>query len=154
MNKAFYAIADMIKENRLKANLTQLEISSKIGQTSYQFFSLIERHHSRVPLLMLGQLIVILNLPEEKIKNLLIEDYTEYITAEFEAGKAEELSLKTLNKQLLRDQENLAKKIFKLNQKKANFLEKQIKLAELVKTPIKCEKKNLKKLEKQSDHKV
>lgn len=77
----------MTREYRLKANMTQLELATKLGYNTMQFVSLIERGVSKVPLTTLGKLIIILNMPEKKIVNALISTYIKETIEEIQKGK-------------------------------------------------------------------
>lgn len=80
-------LGQLIREYRLKAGMTQLELSQKLGYDSMQFVSLFERGLSKVPLKVVGKLIVILNLPEAKIKKHLIEQAENEIKSQIKEGK-------------------------------------------------------------------
>jgi transcriptional regulator with XRE-family HTH domain len=75
MKKYNLEIGALIKEYRLKAGLTQLELAHKLGYEIPQFISLIENGHSKVPLNVVAQLITLLNIPERHILNALVEAY-------------------------------------------------------------------------------
>jgi len=80
-------LGQTIREYRLKAGMTQLELSQKLGYESMQFVHLMEIGRSKVPLKTLGKLIVILNLPEKKIVSELIANETKALLKEIKAGK-------------------------------------------------------------------
>jgi transcriptional regulator with XRE-family HTH domain len=68
-------IGEIIKSYRSKANMTQLELAYKLGYKIPQFISLIENGHSKVPLSIIAELVVILRIPEETILNALMTAY-------------------------------------------------------------------------------
>lgn len=78
----------LIKEHRIKSGLTQQELSQKLGYSTPQFISIIERGLSKVPLVTLGQLIVYIGLPEKKVTKLLMDEYTDYLKTEMAQGKS------------------------------------------------------------------
>ncbi|MFN7825625.1 MAG: helix-turn-helix domain-containing protein [Pseudobdellovibrionaceae bacterium] len=80
-------IGELIREYRLKANMSQKEIADKLGYTQPVFVSLIENGASKVPLQSLGELINILGIPEKKITKILVESYAERVKAEIQEGK-------------------------------------------------------------------
>jgi transcriptional regulator with XRE-family HTH domain len=75
MKKYNLKIGTLIREYRLKAALTQLELAYKLGYEIPQFISLIENGHSKVPLNVVAQLITHLGIPERLILNALVEAY-------------------------------------------------------------------------------
>ncbi len=77
----------LIREYRLKAGMTQLELSTALGYESMQFVSLFERGLSKVPLKVVGKLVVVLGLPEKKVTKGLIEDGITVITGSISDGK-------------------------------------------------------------------
>jgi transcriptional regulator with XRE-family HTH domain len=77
----------LIREYRLKRRLTQADLASKLGYASPQFISLIERDMSKTPLKTLGQLIIILEIPEAKVLAPLKKAYETSLHREIDAGK-------------------------------------------------------------------
>lgn len=75
MDATHQKIAAMVREYREKAGMTQLELSTKLGYETPQFVSLFERGVSKIPLETMGQLVVILGIPEKKILDSLVEAY-------------------------------------------------------------------------------
>jgi len=65
----------LVREYRLKADMTQSDLAKKLGYESVQFVSLFERGLSKIPINVLGQLIVILGISEKKILNTLLSEY-------------------------------------------------------------------------------
>lgn len=89
MKECFDQLGKLVKDYREKAEVSQLELSQKLGYGSAQFVSLIERGVSRVPIVTLGKLIVLLEIPEKKVIKLLISAYQEEITSAINEGKSE-----------------------------------------------------------------
>lgn len=87
MNSVHVELGSIVRDYRQKANLTQLDLSKKLGYNTTQFVSLFERGLSKVPLNTLGQLIVILGIPEKKITDSLIKAYKENLQSEISLGK-------------------------------------------------------------------
>jgi len=77
----------LIKEHRVRKNLTQLNLAEKLGYDSTQFVSLFERGLSKVPHNVLGQLIVILGIPEKKVLDTLMKAYEVNLKQEISSGK-------------------------------------------------------------------
>lgn len=76
----------LVREYRLKRGMTQSELAAELGYTNPQFVSLVERDQSKAPLSMLGQLIVVLEIPEEEVQSLLMNHYRSYIDSELSMG--------------------------------------------------------------------
>lgn len=64
-----------------------MEVSQLLGYKTMQFVSLMERGVSKVPHNIIGKLIVILNMPENKIVDSLIMEYANKLIAEIQEGK-------------------------------------------------------------------
>ncbi len=77
----------LVREYRLKANMTQLELANKLGYESMQFVSLFERGLSKIPLKVIGKLVIILGIPEKKIVKSLVDIYTNDLMKQIEDGK-------------------------------------------------------------------
>lgn len=77
----------LIREYRVKKNLTQLNLAEKLGYDSTQFVSLFERGLSKVPHNVLGQLIVLLGIPEKKVLDTLMKAYEVNLKSEISLGK-------------------------------------------------------------------
>jgi transcriptional regulator with XRE-family HTH domain len=80
-------IGSLIREYRLKKNMTQGELANLLGHATPQFISFCERGLSKVPFSTLGQLIVILGIPEKTLMNELISAYEESLKEAFKEGK-------------------------------------------------------------------
>lgn len=77
----------LIREYRVKKELTQLNLAEKLGYDSTQFVSLFERGLSKVPHNVLGQLIIILGIPEKKVLDTLMKAYEVNLKFEISSGK-------------------------------------------------------------------
>lgn len=76
-------LGQQLKEYREKANLTQLQVSQRLGYESMQFIHLMESGRSKVPFDVLGKMFVVLNIPQkqqDKIINAIISDISDGIT--------------------------------------------------------------------------
>lgn len=89
MKECFDQLGKLVKDYREKSQLSQLELSEKLGYGSAQFVSLIERGISRVPIITLGKLIVLLNIPEKKVIRLLVSAYQEEVVSAINEGKSQ-----------------------------------------------------------------
>ena len=88
MNKANVEIGKIIKTYRLKANLSQMELSDKLGYGTPQFVSIIERGLSKAPYDKIGEMIIILGIPEKIISKYLIEEFQEKLQMQIRKGKS------------------------------------------------------------------
>ena len=77
----------LVREYRLKENMTQLELANKLGYESMQFVSLFERGLSKIPLKVIGKLVIILGIPEKKIVKNLVDIFTADLMKQIEEGK-------------------------------------------------------------------
>ncbi len=77
----------LVREYRLKANMTQLELANKLGYESMQFVSLFERGLSKIPLKVIGKLVIILGIPEKKIIKNLVDIFAADLMKQIEEGK-------------------------------------------------------------------
>ena len=87
MKKAKLELGQMIYKYRIKRGMTQLELANRLGYDSPQFVSLFERNLSKVPLETLGELIVILKIPEALARMQLLDFYKQEINNKIEMGK-------------------------------------------------------------------
>lgn len=87
MSKFHQELGAMVREYRLKANMTQLELATKLGYESVQFVSLFERGLSKIPAKVIGKLVVILGIPEKKIAKSIIDVYAQELNNEISEGK-------------------------------------------------------------------
>lgn len=77
----------IIREARLKKGWTQADLARELGYENPQFISLLERNQSKVPLRVLGQLIVLLNISEAEVVSSLMTIYQHEIMDELTQGK-------------------------------------------------------------------
>ncbi len=82
-------IGAMIRELRQKKNWTQLELANKLGYQTMQFVSLFERGLSKPPKKILGKLVILVDLPEKKVRDYLVKEFENSVIAEMDAGKKE-----------------------------------------------------------------
>ena len=75
MRKTHNHLGKVVKEYRIKADLTQKDLAEKLGYSIPQFISLMENGHSKIPLNVLGELISFLKIPEKMALDLLLESY-------------------------------------------------------------------------------
>jgi transcriptional regulator with XRE-family HTH domain len=87
MKKHQSHLGALVKEYRLKAGLTQIELANKLNYSIPQFISLMENGHSKIPLNVLGQVIAILGIPEKKALDLLVDIYAKEAKIQITAGK-------------------------------------------------------------------
>lgn len=80
-------LGQMVREYRLKADMTQLVLANKLGYESMQFVSLFERGLSKIPLKVIGKLVIILGIPEKKITKNLVDIYTADVNTQIDEGK-------------------------------------------------------------------
>ena len=87
MKKQQMRLGSLIKEYRLKAGYTQLELATKLDYSIPQFISLMENGHSKIPLNVLGKIISILSIPEKKALDLLVDIYKNEAKASISEGR-------------------------------------------------------------------
>ena len=87
LNKNHVAIGLLIKEHRQLKKISQADLAEKLGYDTAQFISNIERGVSKVPLNILGQLIVILDVPEKKVIQLEMDAFQAILHEELLDGK-------------------------------------------------------------------
>lgn len=80
-------IGEVVRDYRLRKGMTQLELSQRLGYDSMQFISLFERGLSKVPHKVIGKLVVILNIPQQKIIDHLVKEFTSDLKEAIEEGK-------------------------------------------------------------------
>jgi transcriptional regulator with XRE-family HTH domain len=85
MEKIF--LGNAIRDARLEKGLTQLELAKALGYSSPQFVYLMERNVSKVPLEILGKLIVILGLEEAAMIDILLSDFRKNAAEQIAIGK-------------------------------------------------------------------
>lgn len=87
MKKQQVHLGALIRDYRLKAGLTQIELATKLNYSIPQFISLMENGHSKIPLNILGQIISVLNIPEKKALDLLVSSYIKEAKLQISIGK-------------------------------------------------------------------
>lgn len=83
----YIEIGQTVRNYREKKNMTQLDLAKILGYETSQFVSLFERGLSKVPMEVLGQLVVILGIPEKNFKSLLLKDFELDLSAKINTGK-------------------------------------------------------------------
>lgn len=79
--------AEIVKSHRLRKGWTQLELSAALGFEHAQFVHLMESGKSKIPLDVMGKLIVILGLPEKQIINEIFLEHEKTLRTEIDLGK-------------------------------------------------------------------
>jgi len=87
LNEVDLELGKLIREYRLKIDMSQKELANKLGYSQPVFVSLLENGGSRVPLQTLGELIVLLSIPEKKVTKILLDSYALRVRAEIVQGK-------------------------------------------------------------------
>jgi transcriptional regulator with XRE-family HTH domain len=80
-------LGELVREYRLRADLTQLELAKKLGYGSVQFVSLFERGLSKIPAKVIGKLVVILGIPEKKIVKHIVSVFEDELNGQISEGK-------------------------------------------------------------------
>jgi transcriptional regulator with XRE-family HTH domain len=86
-NRPYVEVSNLVKNYRIKAGMTQMDLGKKLGYTSPQFVSLFERGMSKIPLETIGQIIVLLKIPDAKIEMILVKIFKVEVMAKISAGK-------------------------------------------------------------------
>ncbi|ASD63003.1 hypothetical protein B9G79_05185 [Bdellovibrio bacteriovorus] len=79
-------MAKFLKEKRIDAALTQLEVGQRLGFHKSQFISSLERGTSRPPVMVLKRMCEIYRVSEEEMRRAYLENAVE--EAEVKAVKA------------------------------------------------------------------
>lgn len=87
MSKINVELGALVREYRIRAEMTQLELANKLGYESMQFVSLFERGLSKIPLKVIGKLVIILGIPEKKITKNLIDAFATEVISQIDQGK-------------------------------------------------------------------
>lgn len=88
-----YPLGELVRKQRIKAGMTQLELAKKLGYTSTQFVSLFERGYSKIPAETIGKIIMVLPISETKVVNMLVNEFRKNLLAEITKGKKEVLNV-------------------------------------------------------------
>lgn len=81
LTRNYVALGQYLQEMRIRAKLTQREVSLELGYSSAQFISNFERGIAAPPLKKLKDLIRIYRMPVEKVMNLILEGDREALQA-------------------------------------------------------------------------
>ena len=87
MGKINVELGALVREYRISAEMTQLELANKLGYESMQFVSLFERGLSKIPLKVIGKLVIILGIPEKKITKNIIDAFATDVISQIDEGK-------------------------------------------------------------------
>jgi transcriptional regulator with XRE-family HTH domain len=77
----------LVREYRAKKTMTQLELANRLGYESVQFVSLFERGLAKIPVTVLGKLIIILGIPEKRVTNSLVDVFVSSLQEQIQDGK-------------------------------------------------------------------
>ncbi len=80
-------LGELVKEYRLRLNMTQLDLANRLDYDSVQFISLIERGMSKIPIKVIGKLVIILGIPEKKIIKYIINTFENDVQNQISEGK-------------------------------------------------------------------
>lgn len=75
-------LGDFLKECREKAELTQWDVSKKLGYTSPQFISNIERGQAVVPLKTLSRMVQMYKVDADQVVRLILESQRKVLKAQ------------------------------------------------------------------------
>ena len=81
LTRNYVALGEYLQEMRIKANMTQREVSLQLGYSSAQFISNFERGISSPPLKKLKELIRMYRMPVERVMSLVLEGEREVLVA-------------------------------------------------------------------------
>ncbi len=87
IHKTHQELGALVREYRVKSDMTQLDLAQKLGYDSTQFVFLFERGVSKIPYQTLGQLIIILGIPGKKVLKSLVSAYEIDIREKIQAGR-------------------------------------------------------------------
>lgn len=88
MNEPHILLGSLIREFRLRKQMSQIDLANKLGYASAQFISLFERGISKIPHETLGQLISILGVPEKKVTGILVNAFEMDLKEKINRGKS------------------------------------------------------------------
>lgn len=74
----FSTLGKYLKNKRVAAGLTQTDVSSKLGYTSAQFISNIERGLCAPPATALKRMVRLYKMPENELLKKMVEVHTNY----------------------------------------------------------------------------
>lgn len=64
-----------------------MQLAEALGYETPQFISLIERDQSKVPVNVLGQLIILLGIPEDEVVKRLVKSFQDEVLTQINRGK-------------------------------------------------------------------
>lgn len=79
--KSFHHIANLVRNARIKKDISQQKLSEILGYKNGQFVSNLERALCSLPLEKAEELSNALDLPIQHIKDALVEDYKSHLNA-------------------------------------------------------------------------
>ncbi len=82
-------LGTLIKQCRIKSDLTQLELAEKLGYKTAQFISLMELDKSKIPPKTIGKLVTIINLPKDRVVKIILNSYKENLESDIIKGLLE-----------------------------------------------------------------
>ena len=80
-------LGELVQKHRKQKGLTQMELAMKLGYDTPQFVSIIERGLAKIPMNTIGQLIILLDIPEKKIVQMHLDAYQTILKQEIQSGK-------------------------------------------------------------------
>lgn len=87
MKETHIQLGSLIRDYRIRNEMTQLELADKLSYDSAQFVSLFERGISKIPHETLGRLIIILGIPEKKVMTILMNSFETDLSEKINRGK-------------------------------------------------------------------
>ena len=81
-------LGTFLRGAREKANLTQMEISSRLGYSSPQFISNIERGVSVAPLALLSKLVSAYKISPDPVIKIILESQSQMLRTKLSGKKA------------------------------------------------------------------
>lgn len=81
------SFADFLRESRIKANMSQIEVASELGYSTSQFISNWERELAAPPVKVLKKLGKLYSVSSEKLLDLLIAHNEQNLRAQFKQSK-------------------------------------------------------------------
>ena len=73
--KNFQNIAKLIRKYRSQTDMSQNDLSAKLNYKNGQFISNVERGLCSVPLKTLKNLVAVLNIPADELREAMLQDY-------------------------------------------------------------------------------
>lgn len=88
-SKAYTEIGIIVREARIKKEITQRELSLDLGFTSTQYISNLERGITTMSAENLGKICTILDIPANIIQKLLVDEYAKKLEVGFKEGETQ-----------------------------------------------------------------